>query len=61
MKPFTDEDLDRLMDQIIEGLSLEERVLIARMEEAAADLLQRVSDTYIRSKNCDDPEGDHPV
>ena len=60
MKSFTDGDLDQLIDEIIDGLSLQERVLIARTDGATAEVLQGALDTCIRSRIGDDSDEDHP-
>ena len=52
--------LDQLIDEFIEDLTPEERVLIANMNGAAAEVLRRVLDTCIGSKIGDDLAEDHP-
>lgn len=59
MSPLKNEGLNQLIDEIIKGLSLEERVLVANMKDLNADVMQQVLDLYIRSKIGDDAGDDH--
>ncbi len=49
-------DLDRIVADILSGMSLKERALIAHMDEKSLPYLQYAFDVYISRNIGDDPE-----
>ena len=54
MTKSSQDNISQIVDEILSGMPLEERVSLANMKEKEVKVLQGVFDLYIRSK--DDPE-----
>jgi hypothetical protein len=63
MKPnrIDGQDLDRIVADILSGMSLKEKALIARMSEKSLPYLQYAFDVYVSRDIEDDPEAGREI